>query len=128
MSLLNSVLSLFPPPASGVRRVEPVEAARLVREDRAVLVDVREPAEWSGGVAAPAALLPLSDLTGGRRRWAPFLKRVGEREIILYCHSGARCRLVARILTTEGFRAASAGRLQDWAGANLPLSRPKPVR
>ncbi len=111
-----------------MRQVEPVEAARLVRADKAVLVDVREPAEWSGGVAAPAELLPLSDLTGPRRRWQPFLEKVGGREIILYCHSGARCRLVARILTTEGFKAASAGSLQAWAGADLPLSRPKSAR
>ncbi len=128
MSLLNSFLSLFPPPVSGVRRVEPAEAARLVREDKAVLVDVREPAEWSGGVAAPAALLPLSDLNGPRRRWQPFLDRVGGREIILYCHSGARCSVAARILAAEGFKAASAGSLRAWAGAGLPVSRSETAR
>ncbi len=128
MSLLNSFLSLFPPPAPGVRRVEPAEAARLVRENKAVLVDVREPAEWSGGVAAPAALLPLSDLTGPRRRWQPFLDRVAGREIILYCHSGARCSRVARLLTAEGFQTASAGSLRAWAGADLPVVRPENAR
>jgi len=128
MNLLNSFLSLFPPADPGLRWVEPPEAARLVRENKAVLVDVREPAEWAAGVAAPAALLPLSDLTGARRSWRPFLERVAGREIILYCHSGSRCRLVARVLTAEGFKAASAGSLQAWHRAGLPISRPPPQR
>ncbi len=128
MSILKSIFSLFPPAGSGMRRIGAVEAAHLVREGRAVLVDVREPAEWESGVASPARLLPLSDLTGGRRRWAPFLKRVGEREIILYCHSGSRCGLVGRILEREGFKAASIGSLRAWAGADLPVTRPETAR
>ncbi len=128
MNLLKTFFAFFPPAGAGVRRVEPAEAARLVRANQAVLVDVREPAEWAGGVAAPAALLPLSDLTGPRRRWQPFLKKVGGREIILYCHSGSRCSLVGRILAREGFRAASIGTLRAWAGADLPVTEPKAAR
>jgi rhodanese-related sulfurtransferase len=128
MNFLSPFTSLFPPPASGGRRVEPGDAACLVREKKAVLVDVREPAEWAGGVAAPAALLPFSDLTGSRRQWQPFLEQVGGREIILYCQSGARCGLAARILAAEGFKAANAGSLQAWQRAGLPVNKPKPLR
>jgi hypothetical protein len=39
--------------------------ARVLTGD-ALLIDVREPHEWIGGVADRAVLLPLSDLTGGR--------------------------------------------------------------
>ena len=128
MNLLKSFQNLFPPPDPAVRHLDAVEAEHLVHEGKAVLVDVREPAEWESGVARNAQLLPLSDLTGARRRWAPFLKRVGEREIILYCHSGARCSLAARILAAEGFQAASTGSLRAWAGADLPVSRPETAR
>jgi rhodanese-related sulfurtransferase len=128
MNVLSSFLSVFSPPASGVRSIEPQEAARLVRARQAVLVDVREPAEWSGGVAADAALLPLSDLTGARREWRPFLEQVAGREIILYCHSGARCRLVGRVLAGEGFKAATVGSLHAWQSAGLPVVRPGPAR
>jgi 3-mercaptopyruvate sulfurtransferase SseA len=39
--------------------VAPAEAAKRVADGKAVLIDVREPAEWAEtGVAAPAALLP----------------------------------------------------------------------
>jgi len=128
MSILKSIFSLFPPAGSGMRRIGAVEAAHLVGEGKAVLVDVREPAEWESGVAKSAQLLPFSDLTGRRRRWAPFLKRVGEREIILYCHSGSRCSLVGRMLAREGFKAASMGSFRAWAGADLPVTRPETAR
>jgi rhodanese-related sulfurtransferase len=125
MNLLNSFISLFSPSDSGVRRVEPAEAARLVREKQAVLVDVREPAEWSGGVAQKAVLLPLSDLHGPRLQWKPFLNQIGDREIILYCHSGSRSGQAAAILAAEGFKAANAGSLRAWHRAGLPICKPK---
>ncbi|HUJ45081.1 MAG TPA: rhodanese-like domain-containing protein [Opitutaceae bacterium] len=129
MSLLHQLFSLFTAlGAGGVRHVPPVEAARLVREKKAVLVDIREPAEWAHGVARNAALLPLSDLNGPRRLWQPFLQQLGGREIIVYCHSGSRCRLAGRILCAEGFTAASAGTLRAWGRAGLPVCKPKPLR
>jgi len=131
MSLLDRLLSLFPSSAAdgaGVRRIAPHEAAQLVKAKRALLVDVREPAEWARGVAQKAALLPLSDLTGGRQQWQPFLDQVDGREIILYCHSGSRCGLAARILAGEGFRVANAGTLGAWHRAGLPVCRPKHLR
>ena len=125
MPLLNSFLSLFSLSDSGVRRVEPAEAAQLVRDQKAVLVDVREPAEWADGVAQKAALLPLSDLIGSRSQWRPFLGQVGDREIILYCHSGSRSGRAAAMLAAEGFKAANGGSFRAWHRAGLPIRRPK---
>jgi rhodanese-related sulfurtransferase len=116
---------MFSPAGAGVRRVQPAEVAQLVRDKKAVLVDVREPAEWADGVAEPAELLPMSDLTGTRTQWKPFLAQVGEREIILYCRSGSRSGHVARILAAEGFKTANAGSVYAWHNAGLPMGRPK---
>jgi rhodanese-related sulfurtransferase len=129
MSLFSQLFSLLTPSAaSDVRQVPPVEAARLVREKKAVLVDVRESPEWAGGVAPKAALLPLSDLTGPRRLWRPFLEQVNGREIILYCHSGFRCGIAVRILSAEGFKAANGGSLRAWHRAGLPVCKPGNLR
>lgn len=125
MSLLDPIFSLFSSSASGVRRVAPAEAAQLVRDKKAVLVDVREPDEWAHGVAEPAALLSLSDLTGARQHWKSFLDKVGDREIILYCLSGSRSGHAARLLAAEGFRTANAGTLFGWQRAGLPVGKPK---
>jgi rhodanese-related sulfurtransferase len=71
--------------------VAPAEAAKRVADGTAVLIDVREPAEWAEtGVAAPAALLPLSDLNGDRKQWTEFLEKNRAKELILYCRSGHR--------------------------------------
>lgn len=125
VNILDPILSLFSPAASGVRRVAPAEAVQLVTEGRAVLIDVREADEWESGVAQPAALLPLSDLTSARRIWKPFLDQVGGREIILYCRSGSRSGHAARLLAAEGFKTANAGGLSDWRRAGLPIGKPE---
>jgi rhodanese-related sulfurtransferase len=131
MNLLNQFLSLFSSPAasdSGVRRVAPLEAAQLVRQKKAVLVDVREPAEWAGGVAQKAVLLSFNDLAGARLQWKPFLKQVGDREIILYCRSGSRSGVAARINAAECFKTANAGTLRAWERAGLPVCAPRGMR
>jgi len=125
MSLLSS---LFNAGGSGVRRVAPAEAAQLVAVGRAALIDVREPEEWSDGVAAPAELLALSDLSGSRRKWKPFLEKNRGKELIFYCLSGARSGSAARLLAKEGFRTANAGSIYDWSGAGLPMSKPQSRR
>jgi rhodanese-related sulfurtransferase len=120
MNLLNSLKSLLNP-----LQLAPAEAAARVRSGDAVLVDVREPSEWKGGVAEGAALLPLSDLAGARTRWKPFLAQVGNREILVYCASGIRSGRVAQLLSAEGFRATNTGGLKDWAAAGWKTTAPR---
>lgn len=104
--------------------IPPEEAARRVQAGEAVLIDVREPAEWQGGVAEPALLLPLSDLRGERSEWKPVLEEVGDKELILYCRTGNRSGIAAGILEKEGFRTSNAGGFAAWRDANLPVRQP----
>jgi len=102
----------------------PSEAAQQVAAGTAVLVDVREPAEWAAtGVAEPAILLSLSDLRGDRTQWKPFLEQNKDKELILYCRSGNRSGIAAGILTKEGYTVANAGAFKTWAAANLPVRK-----
>lgn len=105
-----------------VPAVAPIDAARLVTDGKALLVDVREPSEWkSSGVAAPALLLAKSDFDGARKDWAPFLESIGEKQVILYCRSGRRSEAVAAALAKEGINVANAGGFADWKAAGLPI-------
>ena len=102
------------------------EAASRVAAGTTVLVDVREPGEWAdGGVAEPANLLSLSDLRGDRTGWKSFLAENKDKELILYCRSGNRSGIAARILTKEGFNVANAGGFRDWVAAGLPTRQVK---
>ena len=111
--------------------IAPAEAAQRVAAGKAVLIDVREPKEWAEtGVAAPATLLPLSDLNGDRKQWKDFLEKNRDKELILYCRTGNRSGRAAKLLAEEGYRTLNAGGFQDWQAAGLPIRRsdepPKP--
>lgn len=102
--------------------MDPAEAARRVEQGSAILIDVREPAEWAEtGVATPAVLLPLSDLRGERAQWKPFLAKHAGKELILYCRSGTRSGIAAKLLAEEGHPVANAGAFKHWQAAGLPV-------
>ncbi len=123
--LFFTVRSMFAQPAKLIgNRITPAEAAARVRAGTAILIDVREPAEWDSGVAAPAYLLPLSDLKGARKKWAHVLKDAKGKEFLLYCRSGGRSGQAAAILAKQGFTTANAGSFNEWKSANLPTRQP----
>ncbi len=104
--------------------IDPVEADTRVKAGTAVLIDVREPDEWSGGVAAPAILASLSDLRGPRAQWKTLLEENKDKELILYCASGARSGIAAGMLRKEGYNAVNAGGFGGWSAAGLPVRQP----
>lgn len=104
--------------------VSPADAAAKVAAGTAVLIDVREPDEWTGGVASPAILASLSDLRGPRAQWKPLLEENKDKELILYCASGARSGIAAGMLRKEGYNAVNAGGYGGWSAAGLPVRQP----
>lgn len=90
--------------------------ARQALEDGAVLVDVREPDEWSAGHAADAIHIPLAQLT------EHLAELPADREIITVCRSGRRSATAATLLTRHGLRATNlGGGMTDWVAAGLPI-------
>jgi rhodanese-related sulfurtransferase len=110
--------------AAEAPKIAPADAAKLVAEGKAVLVDCREPSEWAEtGVAQPAVLLPKSDFDGDQKQWKEFLAQVGDKQVILYCRAGRRAGTVAAALNAKGVKAANAGALKDWTEAGLPTRK-----
>lgn len=111
--------------AAQVPTLTPAEAAQRVADGKAVLVDVREPSEWTeSGVAAPAALLPKSEFDAGMiGEWKSFLAQAGDKQIILYCRSGRRSGAVAALLAEQGHPVANAGGFKEWQAAGLPVRK-----
>jgi rhodanese-related sulfurtransferase len=119
MNAIKTIGALFAP--SG--QAKPAACVDRIRDGTALLVDIREPREWEGGVARSAALLPLSDLKGARLKWKAFLADVGDRKVLLYCAAGARAALAASILNAEGISAANTGGFGDWVKAGWPVDK-----
>jgi rhodanese-related sulfurtransferase len=107
-----------------VPKISPADAAQLVSRGSAVLVDVREPAEWAEtGVVTGAVLLPKSDFDGEQKQWKDFLAKTGDKQIILYCRSGHRAGVVGAVLAGQGHKVANAGGFKDWQAAGQPVRR-----
>ena len=104
--------------------ISPSEAASRVAAGSAVLIDVREADEWKSGVAEPALLCSFSDLRGARDQWKAVLAANGDKELIVYCASGARSGIAADMLRREGFRVVNAGGFGGWRSAGLPVRQP----
>lgn len=82
----------------------------------AVLLDVREPAEWDAGHIAGALHLPMSQLT----------ERVDEvpagRRVVCVCRSGNRSGQVTAWLLAQGVDAVNMdGGMLQWAAAGQPV-------
>lgn len=108
--------------AAEVQKITPADAAKLVAAGKAVLVDVREPAEWAEtGVAQPALLLPKSDFDGAQKQWKDFLAQNGDKQVIVYCRTGRRSGIIAAALAEKGVKVANAGGMKEWKDAGLPV-------
>jgi rhodanese-related sulfurtransferase len=76
---------------------------KSLAENKAVLVDVREPEEWAEGHVRGATLLPLSRLEQGVK--PEDVAGILPKDRIIYCHclAGGRCLDAAAILQPMGY-------------------------
>jgi rhodanese-related sulfurtransferase len=95
-----------------------IAAAEAAEEiaDGALVVDVREPAEWDAGHISGSLLIPLGELGA----------RVGElprdRRMVIVCRTGSRSGYAADALHGAGYDVANLrGGLFAWAAGSLPL-------
>lgn len=99
-----------PIPEIGVTEVHPRT------EKGAVILDVREPDEWSLGRIAGSLHVPMGELRA-RQDELPI-----DRPLVVVCRSGNRSAIVVGALLEAGYDAVNlAGGLQAWLTAGLPL-------
>jgi rhodanese-related sulfurtransferase len=96
------------------------EAVRLINRERAVLIDVGEPAEFAAAHVKGARNVPLGSVEGSRD--LPSNKAL---PLLLLCPSGARARRAAGLLRKAGFAQALAvaGGTGAWREAGLPIEK-----
>ena len=95
--------------------VTPMAAADLISTG-AVIIDVREPEEWSAGHAPEARLIPMAQVEG----------RVDEIRTdgtaVIVCRSGGRSNAIAQLLSSRGINAVNlSGGMLAWEQASLPV-------
>jgi len=98
----------------------------MLRNDFAVLVDVREADEIANGMAEGAQWMPYnSKMLPNSPEFETWLKTLPkDKEIILYCRSGRRSGIAAaEILANKGFKTANMGGFEEWEKAGLPVKK-----
>ena len=114
--------------------VSPRQALEWLNQGEAVLIDVREPAEYAQGHLPGAINLPRGVLEFQIHAHPAMActtseaLAVADRELVLYCRTGGRSALAADSLQALGFtRVRSlAGGLTAWRNAGHPLT-PEPA-
>ncbi|MEU3572231.1 rhodanese-like domain-containing protein [Kitasatospora sp. NPDC036755] len=102
-------------------RTTPVEAQELARTGAAVLLDVREAAEFTAGHAPGALHQPLIALVAG----APLPDGATGRTVLAICRSGHRSQRAAELLAQRGVEALNViGGMNAWALTGLPVAAP----
>ena len=98
--------------------------ARLEQGDDVLLVDIRTPAEIAQGAIPNAAQIPMHLIP----------LRIGElpkdRDVVLYCRSGARSYHACQFLAQQGFTNALnlRGGIIAWARHGYDVESPSSVR
>ena len=97
------------------------DAVLLINREKAVVVDVCEPAEFAAGHIVGSKNIPLADL---QAKLAAAAKNKG-LPLILVCQSGARSARAMATAKTLGYEQVHSlgGGLTAWKSAGLPLEK-----
>ena len=100
--------------------LSPNDAVRLINQEKALLIDVREPGEFAAGHAAGARNVPLSTLDGAKG-----LPTNKAQPLVLVCASGARSSRAVAQLRKAGYASVHslAGGTEAWRTASLPIAK-----
>ena len=101
--------------------IEPTEAVLLINREKAVLIDVCEPAEYAQGHALGSKNIPLGQLESQ----LPLLVKNKNLPVILVCQVGGRASRAASQAKKLGYERAQAlsGGLKAWREASLPVEK-----
>lgn len=106
---------------SAYREVDAKEFAEEINKENRFLLDVRTQNEYNDGHIEGAKLIPVQDL---QKRIAE-LNTVKDKTILVYCRSGNRSTVAAKILQEAGFNSVVNLRpgIKGWNRANLPVKK-----
>lgn len=92
--------------------ISPADAAALLRENKARLVDVREPWEMSRVFIGGSVRMPMGEVPGrAHNEFDP------EEHLVILCHHGIRSISVTAWLRNQGFEMVQSlrGGIDAWA-------------
>ena len=122
-AIASGVLLIWPllrKGAGGAGAVSTVDAVQLINREKAVLIDVSEPAEYAAGHPAGSKSVPLGGLEASNA-----LPKNKALPLVVVCATGTRAGRAVPMLNKLGFAnvRALAGGTAAWRAANLPIDK-----
>lgn len=107
--------------AAGATEVTPAAAVLLINREHALVLDVRDEAEFAGGHIADARNIPLARLTERLGE----LRRYQQKPLLVSCPGGVGAGNACGLLKKAGFTRIYhlKGGIDAWKQANLPLTK-----
>lgn len=105
--------------ARGGRSVTPQELVNMVNNDKAVVIDVRDPAEYSQGHIVDAINVPHAAIAGRVSELAKYK----DKPVVLACKMGQHAGAAGTVLRKAGFEHVSRlkGGVTEWRNQNMPV-------
>jgi len=105
---------------SGGDRVSPMQATLLLNREDALMIDVRETAEWASGHIPNARHIALGQLD----KQLSEIEKYKTRPLIVSCQTGNRSSTACGKLKKLGFEKVFnlAGGVAAWREAGLPMT------
>lgn len=105
--------------AASYREVKGLEAAEVIANLDPVILDVRSKREFDGGHIEGAILIPVQEI---QRRHGELAAHKDE-PVFIYCRSGNRSTVAAKVLIDAGFQQIINLRpgIKDWVKSGLPV-------
>ena len=99
----------------------PAGAVQLINREKAVVIDVCEPAEFAAGHVTGARSIPLAELEAK----LPGAVKNKATPLVLVCASGMRSGRAVALARKLGYDNAQslAGGMKSWRDANLPIEK-----
>ena len=106
---------------AGGSRVSAAQATQMINREDALMIDVRDPAEFGAGHVIGARNVPLARIDDG----ANDLAKRKDRPLVVYCDGGERSAKAAEALRKQGFARVTSlsGGLGAWQSAGLPVEK-----
>lgn len=105
----------------GIGEASPAEAVLLVNREHALVLDVREDAEFATGHIPEARHIPLGQLAARTSE----LDAWKDKPVVVNCQSGMRSANACSLLRKQGFNKVFnlSGGFAAWQAAKLPATK-----
>ena len=113
--VLMSIISCTTSAQSGFKNAPIAELTKIKNEKKAVVIDVRTPAEWQQGVIDGADIFIDYNSANFKQQLAKLDKT---KTYVVYCRSGGRSAGASQVMVDNGFKNVvnMQGGIMSWSG------------